>query len=820
MFVALLFTFSLTTASSVSAALEVNVMPSGSTSQPNIWDSKGPYTWPGNVLELWGNVSYDGAGALTYIWDFGAGEGSAGGAVTNRTNIAVTHTYAGTGSFVATLTVTDGIESDTDTVFIDVVPKTLFVEANLAIQKGLKYLYLNKTNTTYSTPAPGSVAYPVNYWNTNNTAGTGLALMAFMNHGHLEANDPTGDIYSETVKKGLFYYFYYMGNQSPASNTPDTDSDINGNGLKLMGYTNNMYHLGIAAMTVAATITPAAIVPDIGHANIRGKTYKTVLEDLIDYIAFAQKDNHLIYGGTDQYGGWRYNSNDSTSDGSVTQWPILGLGEAQNPPWNITAPPWVKTRAGAWNSAIQNTNGGFGYTYRTEWNNIAKTGAGIAGMAYAGSGGSITNAVNFINTNWAATSYDYGNIGDHYAMYAVKKGMEYAGLSTVGAHDWQEEYNRWLVDNQISTGYWPGSVRIDTGNLSTAFGLLVLAPLEACKPLADAGGDQEVGKLQPVSFDGSGSSHTCPATGSIDLYEWDFDYDGITFNVDAVGEFAANPAGYDIPAGDASKAYTIGLRVTDNSGKTSTDTLVVTADNGNLAPVADPGGPYLGAVGEDITLNGSASYDENAVGGSNPIVNPATTSGFDEIEKYQWDINGNGLYGTEDTPPEPEGVSPVINLGPGFIGTKTIGLKVTDSFGKTAAQSSVATTVAISNIFPLSYELISNQYNRRTGLWTVTWKMNITNIGNADATAVTAKLTPASIPAGVTINDNSLQWTIPDNIIQGTNTVPGGEIQLSDDTFQYTYPRGGVGPDLTHMTWDIEFTDDLGTRHVVRNIPQ
>jgi len=391
--------------------------------------------------------------------------------------------------------------------------------------------------------------------------------------------------------------------------------------------------------------------------------------------------------------------------------------------------------------------------------------------------------------------------------------MEYADLSLVGGHDWQAEYDQWLVDHQQASGSWPASVRIDAANLRTAFGLLVLAPLEVCKPLANAGGDQEVAVGDPVNLDGSASTHSCPDDHNIIAYEWDFDYDGVNFDVDGSGETATNSAGYAITNGGDTQDYTVALRVTDDQGKVSLDTLIVTVTNGNVAPVADAGGPYLGGVGEDITLNGLGSYDENSAGGANPIANPATPSGFDEIVSYQWDIDGDGLYGTDDTPADPEGPQPVVNFG-SFIGTKTIGLKATDSFGRSSAQSTQLTTVAVSDLYPLSYELVSNVYNRYTRMFTVTWRVNIRNDGNGAAYDALATLTPDSIPAGVTINDDSVAWTVPDA------TIDPGETQLSDDSFSYTYPRGGAGLDLTVITWDIEFTDALGVRHVVRNIPQ
>jgi len=793
------------------ATLKVNVMPSGVTSPANTWDS-GPYTWPGNALELWGNVSYDGTGTLTYTWNFGAGEGSASGTVSTRNNIAQTHTYAGTGSYLATLTVTDGTQTDTDTVSIDIVPVSLQVKVNLAIQRALKYLYIYKSSATVN----GCPAY---YWlgtSSRRYANTGLAVLAFEDHGHREMNDHDKDIYAETVEYGLNHIFAYLGTTG-ASNSPNSDSDLNGNQRKIYcSGDNQMYENGILAMAIANTATPTQNVRDCGYVNIRGNSYRTVLEDMVDYLAYAQNDSGTATGG------WRYSANYSSSDNSVSQWPTLGLAAAKGAPWNIDSsnplypnyPAWVKTRLQGWINNSQYVNGGFGYTYASEWCNIAKTGAGIIEIKFAGGGGNLTNAVNYINTNWNTTTYDYGNKGDHYAMYSLKKGMQYAGLSTVGTHDWQEEYNEWYVSNQTNFGtngiYWPGSVRIDGAQSTATFALLVMAPgLVELPPIADAGGDQEVGENAPVTFNGSASHHTDPAR-SIVVYEWDFDYDGINFDIDATGPSTTKTAGYSITNGTDTQYYTVALRVTDNNTPPlqDMDTLNVKVTNGNVAPVANPGGPYLGAVGEDITLDGSGSYDINVQFGIKPLWNTAKVK-WDEIELYQWDIDGDGLYGSEDTPAEPEVKCPVVNFG-SFMGTKNVGLKVTDSFGVTASQSVHATTVAISDLYPIGYTLISNIYNRRTGMTTVSWKVKMINSGNASATEVKAYWTGTSIPSGFTVLDNNVSWS---------GSIDAGETQLSDDIFSYTYPRA-AGLDLSTITWDIEFTDALGTQHAVRSVPQ
>jgi hypothetical protein len=794
------------TAGDAWAALSVNVMPSGVSSPVNSWDS-GPYTWPGNSLQLWGNVQYDGAGTLTYTWDFGAGEGSSSGTVTNRNSIAATHAYD-SGSYIATLTVTDGTETDTDTVYIDVEPRTLEVETNLAIQRGLKYLYDNRIAYTVN-------GQPVFYWNgqTNSLTNTALSALAFENHGHLGRNDADQDIYAETVQKGLDYLFSYMYSQG-ASNVVNTYSDINNNGISLYCYTTGLYDVGITTMAIAGSASPAEIVGPAGSTAVRGKSYKEVLEDMVDFIAYAQHDS----GGAT--GGWRYSPNGG-ADNSVSQWPVLALGEAERAPWSINAPAWVKTKMATWINYSQYSDGGFGYTYSSEYRNVAKTGAGIAQLAYGGyanqvlgTGTRLSKAIDFLNTYWLTNQggylYHY-NLGYHYAMYAVKKGMDFAGQPTIGSHDWQSEYNQWYVTNQYANGTWPAAYWITHPVCNAAFGLLVMAPLEVCKPIADAGGDKEVLENQAIILDGTQSTTTC-AEDDIVVYEWDCDYNGVTFVPDATAATAS--CSYAITNGSDTQLFTAALRVTDNQSpaKTDIDTAIITVSNGNVSPVANPGGPYSAAVGESVTLDGTGSTDANAC--TDPAI-PTCLGDF--IASYKWDLDGDGLFGSEDTAPvEPEGPTPSVNFGD-FMGTKTIGLKVTDSFGRSNAQSTNVTTVALSNLYPVGYELVSSVYNRLTAKWTITWKVKIYNAGNELASQVSASLTPTSIPVGVTVKDGTVSWTDPDNVIDPGETQVSGNV---DATFSYTYPRTSTGPDLTKITWDIELTDSGGTRHIIRNVVQ
>ena len=52
-------------------------------------------------------------------------------------------------------------------------------------------------------------------------------------------------------------------------------------------------------------------------------------------------------------------------------------------------------------------------------------------------------------------------------------------------------------------------------------------------------------------------------------------------------------------------------------------------------PVADPGGPYSGRIGQEIVLDGSGSYDPD--GGMD-----------DAVVLYEWDVAGGRLYTTTE----------------------------------------------------------------------------------------------------------------------------------------------------------------------------
>lgn len=186
---------------------------------------------------------------------------------------------------------------------------------------------------------------------------------------------------------------------------------------------------------------------------------------------------------------------------------------------------------------------------------------------------------------------------------------------------------------------------------------------------------------EPMYFDGSRSFHRAGARPLIRA-EWDFDYDGTTFDVDAQGfeTFWSFPA---------FGTYTVALRTVsaDGSGGEVRDIALakITVDGGNFPPRAVAGGPYRVVQGNGVVLDGWASVDPDASRG-------------DRIVSYAWDLNDDGDFS------DASGVTLALSWeeiqqwgmqGPADPATgepaNTIGLRVTDSFGLSHVDRSTLT---------------------------------------------------------------------------------------------------------------------------------
>jgi hypothetical protein len=126
--------------------------------------------------------------------------------------------------------------------------------------------------------------------------------------------------------------------------------------------------------------------------------------------------------------------------------------------------------------------------------------------------------------------------------------------------------------------------------------------------------------------------------------------------------------------------------VWDDAGNGATrDTEVDITAPEYLPPVADPGGPYSGRIGQEIVLDGSGSYDPD--GGMD-----------DAVVLYEWDVADGRLYTTTE---------PTLAYTWTVSGTFAVALRAQDRGGDDGFDlprwsEPATTTVTISEEAPIS----------------------------------------------------------------------------------------------------------------------
>ena len=191
-------------------------------------------------------------------------------------------------------------------------------------------------------------------------------------------------------------------------------------------------------------------------------------------------------------------------------------------------------------------------------------------------------------------------------------------------------------------------------------------------PTADPGGPYSVDEGGLVALDASASSDPEQTDNTTLTYEWDFDYDELTFDVDSTGmspDFSAS-------AIDGPATRTIGLRVADDGDLS--DTATITVDVTNVSPTATiTGNPTASPEGVEILLGSS-------------IADPApadTAAGF----SYSWNV-------TKDGAAHDSGTGDTFRLTPNDDGSYQVTLVATD---KDSGVSDPATaTIEITNVPP------------------------------------------------------------------------------------------------------------------------
>ena len=284
---------------------------------------------------------------------------------------------------------------------------------------------------------------------------------------------------------------YLLSQVQPVDISAEPAADGNHNGL---GAVINSVAPSNGHETYNTAIALAAL-----SASRRPDLYGHVVQEALDYIAFAQNDATC---GVHR-GGWRYDANPCvTSDNSNSGYAALGVGLAQSAPpagFGLGVPAFVLDELNLWIDEIQDPvdgdadDGGSRYTPELPGANILRTGHLLYEMALVGDTTQtprVQDAVAYIERSW----YDAGTgwLDHRQAMFALMKGLEALDIERIDLdgdgtpeHDWFDEVSTHLVNTQSADGSWPTDVWAGP-LLSTTWALLALQR-EAATPPAEPG---------------------------------------------------------------------------------------------------------------------------------------------------------------------------------------------------------------------------------------------------------------------------------------------------------------------------------------------
>jgi hypothetical protein len=211
--------------------------------------------------------------------------------------------------------------------------------------------------------------------------------------------------------------------------------------------------------------------------------------------------------------------------------------------------------------------------------------------------------------------------------------------------------------------------------LALSLPALVTLNIVCLPPTGTAGGPYLVDEGGSVVLDGSGSSQLWPLPPGELTYEWDFDYDGSTFDVDGTG-ITTTLSAVSLNGPDL---FIIGLRVTDYGGLT--DTVTTTLQVVNVLPVITAvtnTGPITIIETATITimaadpadaLTYAFDCDNDLLYEIGPQAEPTAVCSFTSVGDHTVNVqvnDGDGGIVTDSTTVTVINTAPTANAGDGY----------------------------------------------------------------------------------------------------------------------------------------------------------
>lgn len=326
---------------------------------------------------------------------------------------------------------------------------------------------------------------------------------------------------------------------------------------------------------------------------------------------------------------------------------------------------------------LSSTTDGFGY--RTDDHGgsaAAATALTLSGTSASASGviEQMTDSDWFRFTTAAGTVSFTVNVAQYGAMLDAKVELRDAAGNLVTSADTSSLGETITANVAAGTYYLVVASHGSYGDVGqyTVSGTIVTGALPAA-PVANAGGPYSVGEGQSLTLSGAGS------TGTGLTYAWDLDGDGV-YGETGAGATRGSETGvspvFSAAGLDGNGSYTVGLRVTDSAGQTSTAAVAITITN--IAPTS--------------MITGAASVNE---GSPYTLGLSATDPGLDTISS--WVINWGDGSAAQTVTGNPSSVTHTYADN----GNYTISATVTDEDGtysvgsKSVAVADVAPTIAL-----------------------------------------------------------------------------------------------------------------------------